>query len=58
VLSGITIVCDESIFKDVMKSFAKNKLGCEEDTFTFLNLEKLWYVCVTDVVGILHVSLI
>jgi hypothetical protein len=58
VLNGITVVCDEINLKDVMKPFAKNKLGCEEDNFTFWNLEKLLYVCVTNVVGILHVSFI
>jgi hypothetical protein len=58
VLNDITIVCDESNLKDVMKLFAKNKLGCEEDTFTFFNLEIFLYVCVIDVVGIWCISLI
>jgi hypothetical protein len=56
-LNGIGVLHNGSNLGDVAKAFTRNKLGCEEDTFIFWGLEKLMCVCVcvTNVVGILHV---
>jgi hypothetical protein len=55
VLNGIGVLHDGGNFGDVAKVFTRNKLECEEDTFNFWSLEKRVCVCVTNVVGILHV---
>jgi len=46
VLNGIGVLHDGGDLGDVAKTFTRNKLKCEEDTFNFWSLEKLVCVCV------------